>query len=108
MRFNFGRLIECIQPAGHHVVHWSRLRALGVLIAATILMACCADLCTQNIEPILTHSFISQVIKILPSSGTNAKCRLGSKLKWFLVIEENANPQFKWRFMSRIQELRRK
>uniref|UniRef100_G3Q824 Cation/H+ exchanger protein 1 n=1 Tax=Gasterosteus aculeatus TaxID=69293 RepID=G3Q824_GASAC len=45
---------------GHHVVHWSRLRALGVLIAATILMACCADLCTQNIEPILTHSFISQ------------------------------------------------
>ncbi|XP_040031288.2 cation/H+ exchanger protein 1 isoform X1 [Gasterosteus aculeatus] len=49
-----------VAAAGHHVVHWSRLRALGVLIAATILMACCADLCTQNIEPILTHSFISQ------------------------------------------------
>ncbi|KAL6116797.1 uncharacterized protein ACO6RY_14741 [Pungitius sinensis] len=46
--------------AGYHVVHWSRLRALGVLIAATILMACCADLCTQNIEPILAHSYISQ------------------------------------------------
>ncbi|KAM6896119.1 cation/H+ exchanger protein 1 [Lycodopsis pacificus] len=44
----------------HHVVHWSRWRALGVLIAATILMACCADLSTQNIEPILTHSYISQ------------------------------------------------
>ncbi|KAM8908479.1 cation/H+ exchanger protein 1 isoform 1-T1 [Spinachia spinachia] len=46
--------------AGYHVVHWSRLRALGVLIAATVLMACCADLCTQNIEPILAHSYISQ------------------------------------------------
>ncbi|XP_068587493.1 cation/H+ exchanger protein 1 isoform X6 [Cebidichthys violaceus] len=45
---------------GHHVVHWSRWRALGVLIAATILMACCADLSTQNIEPILTHSYVSQ------------------------------------------------
>ncbi|XP_056281203.1 cation/H+ exchanger protein 1 [Pseudoliparis swirei] len=44
----------------HHVVHWSRWRALGVLIAATILMACCADLTTRNIEPILTHSYISQ------------------------------------------------
>ncbi|XP_054480668.1 cation/H+ exchanger protein 1 isoform X2 [Anoplopoma fimbria] len=46
--------------AGHHVVHWSRLRAFGVLIAATILMACCADLSTENIEPLLTHSYISQ------------------------------------------------
>ncbi|CAG5927566.1 unnamed protein product [Menidia menidia] len=46
--------------AGHHVVHWSRWRALAVLIVATGLMACCADLCTENIEPILTHSSISQ------------------------------------------------
>ncbi|XP_075328721.1 cation/H+ exchanger protein 1 [Odontesthes bonariensis] len=46
--------------AGHHVVHWSRWRALAVLIVATVLMACCADLCTENIEPILTHSSISQ------------------------------------------------
>ncbi|XP_029318047.1 cation/H+ exchanger protein 1 isoform X2 [Cottoperca gobio] len=44
---------------GHHVVHWSRARALGVLIVATILMACCADLTTENIEPMLTHSSIS-------------------------------------------------
>uniref|UniRef100_A0A8C2ZCT4 Cation/H+ exchanger protein 1 n=1 Tax=Cyclopterus lumpus TaxID=8103 RepID=A0A8C2ZCT4_CYCLU len=49
-----------VTTAGHHVVHWSRWRALGVLIAATILMACCADLSTRNIEPILTHSYISQ------------------------------------------------
>ncbi|XP_042367395.1 cation/H+ exchanger protein 1 isoform X2 [Plectropomus leopardus] len=45
---------------GHHVVHWSRWRALAVLIIATILMACCADLSTENIEPMLTHSTISQ------------------------------------------------
>uniref|UniRef100_A0A3Q0SQQ4 Cation/H+ exchanger protein 1 n=1 Tax=Amphilophus citrinellus TaxID=61819 RepID=A0A3Q0SQQ4_AMPCI len=46
--------------AGHHVVHWSRWRALGVLIVATVLMACCADLCTENIKPFLSHSSISQ------------------------------------------------
>ncbi|XP_024861431.1 cation/H+ exchanger protein 1 isoform X2 [Kryptolebias marmoratus] len=46
--------------AGHHVMHWSRWRALAVLIVATVLMTCCADLCTENIEPILTHSSISQ------------------------------------------------
>ncbi|KAM7378247.1 hypothetical protein PAMA_013237 [Pampus argenteus] len=45
---------------GHHVVHWSRWRALAVLIVATVLMACCADLSTENIEPMLTHSSISQ------------------------------------------------
>ncbi|KAM4712314.1 cation/H+ exchanger protein 1 isoform 2-T2 [Anableps anableps] len=45
---------------GHHVVHWSRWRALAVLIVATVLMASCADLCTVNIEPILSHSSISQ------------------------------------------------
>ncbi|MEQ2310453.1 hypothetical protein AMECASPLE_008995 [Ameca splendens] len=48
------------QPHGHHVVHWSRWRALAVLIVATVLMASCADLCTVNIEPILSHSSISQ------------------------------------------------
>lgn len=51
----------CFLP-GHHVVHWSRWRALAVLIAATVLMACCADLSTENIEPFLTYS-ISQVCK---------------------------------------------
>ncbi|XP_076578769.1 cation/H+ exchanger protein 1 [Chaetodon auriga] len=45
---------------GHHVCHWSRWRALAVLIVATVLMACCADLSTENIEPMLTHSSISQ------------------------------------------------
>uniref|UniRef100_A0A3P8S1K0 Cation/H+ exchanger protein 1 n=1 Tax=Amphiprion percula TaxID=161767 RepID=A0A3P8S1K0_AMPPE len=45
---------------GHHVVHWSRWRALAVLIVATVLMACCADLSTENIEPILAHFSISQ------------------------------------------------
>ncbi|XP_051248774.1 cation/H+ exchanger protein 1 isoform X2 [Dicentrarchus labrax] len=49
-----------VAAAGHHVVHWSRWRALAVLIVATVLMACCADISTENIEPILTHSSISQ------------------------------------------------
>ncbi|PWA18287.1 hypothetical protein CCH79_00017809, partial [Gambusia affinis] len=48
------------QAHGHPVVHWSRWKALAVLIFATVLMACCADLCTVNIEPILSHSSISQ------------------------------------------------
>ncbi|XP_030642822.1 cation/H+ exchanger protein 1 [Chanos chanos] len=47
---------------GHHgaVVHWSRWRALVVLIIATLLMAACADLTTENIKPIISHSSISQ------------------------------------------------
>ncbi|KAK2883068.1 hypothetical protein Q8A73_022001 [Channa argus] len=45
---------------GHHVLHWSRWRALAVLIVATVLMACCADLSTTNIEPMLTNYSISQ------------------------------------------------
>ncbi|XP_077354817.1 cation/H+ exchanger protein 1 isoform X2 [Festucalex cinctus] len=45
---------------GHHVVHWSRWRALAVLIVATVLMACCADISTDNIQPMLTNSSISQ------------------------------------------------
>nr|XP_046234921.1 cation/H+ exchanger protein 1 isoform X3 [Scatophagus argus] len=51
---------QVVATAGHHVVHWSRWRALAVLIVATVLMACCADLSTDNIEPLLTHSSISQ------------------------------------------------
>uniref|UniRef100_A0A8C6UKI6 Cation/H+ exchanger protein 1 n=1 Tax=Neogobius melanostomus TaxID=47308 RepID=A0A8C6UKI6_9GOBI len=45
---------------GDPVVHWPRWRALAVLITATMLMACCADLSIKNIEPMLTHSTISQ------------------------------------------------
>ncbi|XP_026182869.1 cation/H+ exchanger protein 1 [Mastacembelus armatus] len=45
---------------GNHVVHWSRWRALAVLIVATGLMACCADLSTDNIAPLLSHYSISQ------------------------------------------------
>uniref|UniRef100_A0A3Q3S1S1 Cation/H+ exchanger protein 1 n=1 Tax=Mastacembelus armatus TaxID=205130 RepID=A0A3Q3S1S1_9TELE len=44
----------------NHVVHWSRWRALAVLIVATGLMACCADLSTDNIAPLLSHYSISQ------------------------------------------------
>uniref|UniRef100_A0A674DD68 Cation/H+ exchanger protein 1 n=1 Tax=Salmo trutta TaxID=8032 RepID=A0A674DD68_SALTR len=37
-----------------------KLRALSVLIMATLLMAACADLTTEHIKPILDHSAISQ------------------------------------------------
>ena len=54
-------MIVCVcSPVGHHVVYWSRWRALVVLIIATLLMAACADLTTQNIHPILSYN-ISQV-----------------------------------------------
>lgn len=43
------------------VVHWSRWRAMLILIIATLLMSACADLITEHIQPILTHPGISQV-----------------------------------------------
>ncbi|XP_034019255.1 cation/H+ exchanger protein 1 [Thalassophryne amazonica] len=49
-----------VGTAVHHIVHWSRWRALVVLIIATVLMAACADLSTENIKPLLTHSYVSQ------------------------------------------------
>ncbi|XP_028810901.1 cation/H+ exchanger protein 1 [Denticeps clupeoides] len=45
---------------GPAMVHWSKWRALGVLILATILMAACADLTTEHIKPIISHSNVSQ------------------------------------------------
>ncbi|RXN06903.1 cation exchanger [Labeo rohita] len=41
-------------------VHWSRWRALLILIIATVLMSACADLTTEHIQPILSHSSVSQ------------------------------------------------
>ncbi|KAI5105442.1 putative cation exchanger C521.04c isoform X1 [Silurus meridionalis] len=48
--------------AGHldAVVHWSRWRALLILIVATVLMSACADLVTEHIHSILSHPNISQ------------------------------------------------
>ncbi|XP_077401391.1 cation/H+ exchanger protein 1 [Vanacampus margaritifer] len=57
---NASILPPCHVATGHHVVHWSRWRALAVLIVATVLMACCADISTDNIEPMLTNSSVSQ------------------------------------------------
>uniref|UniRef100_W5K3E4 Cation/H+ exchanger protein 2 n=1 Tax=Astyanax mexicanus TaxID=7994 RepID=W5K3E4_ASTMX len=42
------------------VVHWSRWRALLILIIATVLMSACADLTTEHIQPILNQPCISQ------------------------------------------------
>uniref|UniRef100_A0A8C4ELG2 Cation exchanger C521.04c n=1 Tax=Dicentrarchus labrax TaxID=13489 RepID=A0A8C4ELG2_DICLA len=50
------------QVTGHHgaVVHWSRWRSMVILIMATVLTSACADLVTENIQPILNQPNISQ------------------------------------------------
>uniref|UniRef100_A0A8C9QY00 Cation/H+ exchanger protein 1 n=1 Tax=Scleropages formosus TaxID=113540 RepID=A0A8C9QY00_SCLFO len=54
--------ISGCQVSGHHgaVVHWSRWRALLILIVATLLMSACADLVTEHLKPILVNSSVSQ------------------------------------------------
>ncbi|NWU98094.1 VNX1 protein, partial [Upupa epops] len=53
---------DCHMPGHHHsaVVHWSRWRALVILVLSTLCMSACADLATEHISPILTNSTISQ------------------------------------------------
>lgn len=48
---------------GNHgaVVHWSRWRSLLILVVATVLTSACADLVTENIQPILNQPNVSQV-----------------------------------------------
>uniref|UniRef100_A0A671XRU9 Cation/H+ exchanger protein 2 n=1 Tax=Sparus aurata TaxID=8175 RepID=A0A671XRU9_SPAAU len=50
------------EQGDHHgaVVHWSRWRSLVILIMATVLTSACADLVTENIQPILNQPNISQ------------------------------------------------
>ncbi|KAJ8269746.1 hypothetical protein COCON_G00123530 [Conger conger] len=50
----------CNAPGHDPVVHWSRWRALFILIVATLLMSACADLTTEHIQPILAYSTVSQ------------------------------------------------
>nr|XP_032636816.1 putative cation exchanger C521.04c isoform X1 [Chelonoidis abingdonii] len=53
---------DCPMPGHHHsaVVHWSRCRALIILLLSTVCMSACADLATEHISPILTNSTVSQ------------------------------------------------
>uniref|UniRef100_A0A452GZC2 Cation exchanger C521.04c n=1 Tax=Gopherus agassizii TaxID=38772 RepID=A0A452GZC2_9SAUR len=53
---------DCPMPGHHHsaVVHWSRCRALIILLLSTLCMSACADLATEHISPILTNSTVSQ------------------------------------------------
>ncbi|KAM6137705.1 uncharacterized protein FYW35_014133 [Pterocles gutturalis] len=53
---------DCHMPGHHHsaVVHWSRWRALVILLLSTLCMSACADLATEHISPILTNSTVSQ------------------------------------------------
>ncbi|KAH0617204.1 hypothetical protein JD844_029030 [Phrynosoma platyrhinos] len=54
---------DCHLPGHHHsaVVHWSRWRAMLILLVATLCMSACADLATEHISPILNNSPVSQV-----------------------------------------------
>ncbi|XP_062839417.1 uncharacterized protein LOC100559220 isoform X1 [Anolis carolinensis] len=53
---------DCHLPGHHHsaVVHWSRWRAMVILLLATLCMSACADLATEHISPILENSPVSQ------------------------------------------------
>ncbi|XP_068128731.1 uncharacterized protein [Hyperolius riggenbachi] len=53
---------DCHVPGHHHspVVHWSRWRAMVILIGSTLLMSACADLATEHISPILKGATVSQ------------------------------------------------
>ncbi|XP_075781436.1 uncharacterized protein LOC102448560 isoform X2 [Pelodiscus sinensis] len=53
---------DCHMPGHHHsaVVHWSRCRALLILLLSTLCMSACADLATEHISPILSNSTVSQ------------------------------------------------
>ncbi|XP_058046611.1 uncharacterized protein LOC131202073 isoform X1 [Ahaetulla prasina] len=53
---------DCHMPGHHHsaVVHWSRWRAVVILLVATLGMSACADLATEHISPILNNSPVSQ------------------------------------------------
>ncbi|KAJ7329323.1 hypothetical protein JRQ81_015497 [Phrynocephalus forsythii] len=53
---------DCHRPGHHHsaVVHWSRWRAMIILLVATLCMSACADLATEHINPILSNSPVSQ------------------------------------------------
>ncbi|XP_020633426.3 uncharacterized protein LOC110070124 isoform X1 [Pogona vitticeps] len=53
---------DCHRPGHHHsaVVHWSRWRAMIILLVATLGMSACADLATEHISPILNNSPVSQ------------------------------------------------
>ncbi|XP_015264230.1 PREDICTED: putative cation exchanger C521.04c, partial [Gekko japonicus] len=53
---------DCHMPGRRHhpVVHWSRLRALVILLVSTVCMSACADLATEHISPILSSSTVSQ------------------------------------------------
>ncbi|XP_075711218.1 uncharacterized protein LOC142747990 [Rhinoderma darwinii] len=53
---------DCHVPGHHHsaVVHWSRWRAVVILIGSTLLMSACADLATEHISPILKETTVSQ------------------------------------------------
>ncbi|XP_042191323.1 cation/H+ exchanger protein 1 isoform X3 [Callorhinchus milii] len=52
---------DCHVPGHSHsiVVHWSRWRAVVLLVVATVFMSACAELVSEHISPLLSSSAIS-------------------------------------------------
>ncbi|XP_067861299.1 cation/H+ exchanger protein 1 [Heptranchias perlo] len=52
---------DCHVPGHSHsvVIHWSRWRAVVLLIVATVFMSACAELVSEHIDPLLSNSAIS-------------------------------------------------
>ncbi|XP_051889680.1 cation/H+ exchanger protein 1 isoform X2 [Pristis pectinata] len=52
---------DCHVPGHSHsvVIHWSRWRAVVLLVVATVCMSACAELVSEHIDPLLSSSAIS-------------------------------------------------
>ncbi|XP_064608043.1 uncharacterized protein LOC135472456 [Liolophura sinensis] len=49
------------QSQGHHAkAHWSKLKSAIIMLACAVLISLCADLVTENIQPLLQVSGISE------------------------------------------------
>ncbi|XP_077868505.1 uncharacterized protein LOC102801220 [Saccoglossus kowalevskii] len=44
---------------GHGIAHWSRTKSFFILLISTVLMSLCAELVTENIQPLLEKSGVS-------------------------------------------------
>lgn len=102
--------VSALSPVpGHHhsaVVHWSRWRALVILLLSTLCMSACANLATEHISPILTNSTISQVsrlwlsprggdlpwLQLQPQKQRGKRLRCSAGLGWGQALADVTSP----------------
>lgn len=86
--------VVAIAPGQHDpVVHWSRWRALVILIVATLLMSACADLTTEHIKPILEYSSVSQVSLLYSQCVAGKPAQLPVCHKEAILLGRKVMPQ---------------